>query len=277
MNHKKKSTILPSGLPLEILQARAQGARQPVSILFVHGGYHAAWSFEHWLKYFAERGFDSYAVSVRGHGASPGRENIARASMNDYLADLREALTRIQGPVILVGHSMGGMLIQKHIETQSVAGAVLIATSTDSDIRAAGLRLLFKYPWSALKYLLSGNANHLFHRRDVCRDLFFAGLNNENVERALDHLVAQSESPRAIREMSFMKFAKPVSGTPILFVGGGRDESIPQSSLEIRAKAYGGICKFYEDRPHELAIVDGWQDVASDIHDWIQQACAKAA
>ena len=40
-------------------------------LLFVRGGHHAAWWWnEHFLDYFANRGFRAAALSLRAHGGS---------------------------------------------------------------------------------------------------------------------------------------------------------------------------------------------------------------
>ena len=50
----------------------AAGADHPVPLLFVHGAWHAAWCWdEHFLGYFADRGYRAVALSFRGHGDSP--------------------------------------------------------------------------------------------------------------------------------------------------------------------------------------------------------------
>ena len=59
---------------LELIKSEPVSAAHPTPILFVHGMWHGAWCWaEHFLPYFAQHGYDSYALSLRGHGASEGR------------------------------------------------------------------------------------------------------------------------------------------------------------------------------------------------------------
>ena len=54
---------------LEIVKQEAVGDGHPTPILFVHGMWHAAWCWEEFfLPYFAQHGYESYALSLRGHG-----------------------------------------------------------------------------------------------------------------------------------------------------------------------------------------------------------------
>ena len=61
--------------PVQVLSCAASGsaaasARPP--LVFIHGSYHAAWCWaEHFLPYFAQRGHDCYALSLRGQARLP--------------------------------------------------------------------------------------------------------------------------------------------------------------------------------------------------------------
>ena len=59
-------------MTLEILSRLPKERTTHAPLLFVHGAYTGAWCWdEYFLPYFAERGFEAHAVSLRGHGASP--------------------------------------------------------------------------------------------------------------------------------------------------------------------------------------------------------------
>ena len=45
---------------------------QKPPLLFVHGAYHGAWCWdEHFLDFFAAKGYRSVAVTLRGHPKNP--------------------------------------------------------------------------------------------------------------------------------------------------------------------------------------------------------------
>ncbi len=67
-----------------------------------------AWIWEHFLGFFAARGYPAYAVSLRGHGGSEG--DLAVASFEDYVDDVETAAKAIGSEPVLVGHSMGGLV-----------------------------------------------------------------------------------------------------------------------------------------------------------------------
>jgi pimeloyl-ACP methyl ester carboxylesterase len=70
-------------------------------ILFVHGAWHAAWCWENFLPYFVDRGYAAYAVSLRGHGASEGRNGIRwYSAAHDYVADIAQVIQTFPQPPI---------------------------------------------------------------------------------------------------------------------------------------------------------------------------------
>ncbi len=87
----------------------------------MHGSYHGAWCFaENWLPYFASRGYDSFAVSLRYQGNSdPAPSGAAVAgTLDSHVADLSSVVSEVaarsggRAPV-LAGHSFGGLIAQK--------------------------------------------------------------------------------------------------------------------------------------------------------------------
>jgi pimeloyl-ACP methyl ester carboxylesterase len=80
-------------------------------LLFLHGvgGGHHAWDRQ--LPYFAARGYPSHAWDQPGYGTSPMVEPYEFEQVSAALARLVESLG--DGPVVLVGHSMGGLVAQE--------------------------------------------------------------------------------------------------------------------------------------------------------------------
>lgn len=69
--------------------------------VFVHGGFHAAWCWEHTMAELKRIGHSAIAIDLPGHGARLGEEST--------LANRREAVAEVLQPGdVLVGHSGGG-------------------------------------------------------------------------------------------------------------------------------------------------------------------------
>jgi pimeloyl-ACP methyl ester carboxylesterase len=97
-------------MKLEMIKEEGVGEAHPTPILFVHGMWHAAWCWEeYFMPYFAQHGYDCYALSLRGHGGSEGRERLRWTPLSAYVSDVAQVVDQIEGQPVLVGHSMGGM------------------------------------------------------------------------------------------------------------------------------------------------------------------------
>jgi pimeloyl-ACP methyl ester carboxylesterase len=105
-------------MKLEMIAKYPPNGTRPNPLLFVHGALHGAWCWNvHFLDYFARHGFASHAVNLRGHGNSEGREKLRWIRIADYVNDLADAVQKLPSPPVLIGHSLGGFVIQKYGET----------------------------------------------------------------------------------------------------------------------------------------------------------------
>ncbi|GAA4612909.1 alpha/beta fold hydrolase [Saccharopolyspora hordei] len=122
----------------------------PVTVVFVHGWTLTKHTWDRvaaGLPKAAGTEVRTLRYDLRGHGdsdpAGPGAATIERCA--DDLAELLAALVP-SGPVVLAGHSMGGMTImalaERHPElvAQRVAGVALVASS-GGDLAEPGYRL----------------------------------------------------------------------------------------------------------------------------------------
>jgi pimeloyl-ACP methyl ester carboxylesterase len=118
---------------LELIERQPARDEGRTPVLFVHGLGHGAWCWEHWQAAAAEAGYPAYAVSLRGHGTSAGR--LRTALLSHYVDDVVATASALPGPVVLVGHSMGGMSIVALAEERpelfgdKVVGVALISTT----------------------------------------------------------------------------------------------------------------------------------------------------
>ena len=98
-------------MELEVINRKPESPCFSTPLLFVHGTGHAAWCWdEFFLPYFAGRGFDSYAVSLRWHGKSEGTENLKWTSVADYVADVFQ---------IYIQHSLMDVKVENNFRPSS--------------------------------------------------------------------------------------------------------------------------------------------------------------
>jgi pimeloyl-ACP methyl ester carboxylesterase len=76
----------------------------------------------------------AYAVSLRGHGND--------VSFSDYIEDIRNFITKLGAPPVAVGHSLGGLIVQRLIDRVPLRGIVLMASAPPEGISMVGTGLM---------------------------------------------------------------------------------------------------------------------------------------
>lgn len=126
---------------LEIIAQDLQPASmmQPIEIVFVHGSCHTASSWYQFQEALAQGGYRSLAFSLRGHGNSQGQEYVLRNRLQDYVADLKHITQeKVSQPFVLIGHSLGGYIVQSYLYQQTLphpVGIILLACPTTLQAR----------------------------------------------------------------------------------------------------------------------------------------------
>jgi|APFre7841882724_1041349.scaffolds.fasta_scaffold01256_8 non-heme chloroperoxidase len=255
---------------LELLHAPAVGDPHPVPLLFVHGAYVGAWCWaEHFLPHFAAAGFDAYAVSLRGHGFSPGREGLAGHSIDDYAADVAEAIAAIGRPPVVIGHSMGGFVLQRYLSRQALPGVVMIAAVPPQGLGAASFELAWRDPslLTELNGLIqAGRASPAA----LLRAMFAQPVDAERLARY--HRLCQRESPRAIWDMTFVHPFRHwgAQRVPLLYLAAELDRLIPLHHHRSGAALLGATVETLPGFGHGVMLESGWMQAADCVIGWLR-------
>lgn len=261
---------------LEILSAPAVQPRAGMPpLLFIHGAYTAAWCWaEHFLPYFARAGCHCHAVSLSGHGASRRRDHLDSYSIDDYINDVAEVAAQLPVPPVLIGHSMGGFVVQKYLEQHHAAVAVLMCSVPPQGLAASAFGMLFSRPnlLVDLNGLMNGGHVALGSLQEA---LFAQPISVDDLGRYVR--MAQPESHRAIWDMMLLNLPRPsqiLAHLPhgrddLKVIGATHDLIIPASMVEMTARSYGVDAMLYSGMGHGLMLERDWQTVAQDIIDWL--------
>ncbi|HPF22017.1 MAG: alpha/beta fold hydrolase [Hyphomonas sp.] len=260
-------------MDLELLSHLPETGSSRPHLLFVHGAFHGAWCWEeHYLPWFAGQGWAAHALSLRGHGASDGAAGIRSFTLDDYAADVAAVMGRIGAPVVLIGHSMGGVVSERAFHSRpDVAGLVFLAGSPLKPATSVVLRVLRERPLALLLGQLTGDPAQM---REAMVPSFLSP-DLPEAERAAHIARLDLESPRAMAETFGRKplYRKAGDTRPVLVVGGREDWSIPlprHDELAARYDAPVRICP----GAHDLMLDPEWQASASAISDWLVETFA---
>ncbi|MCG8700209.1 MAG: alpha/beta fold hydrolase [Bacteroidales bacterium] len=99
---------------LNLLFAANIIANNNQTLVLVHGAWYGNWAWYQTEHYMEQFGVNVISVNLPGHGidnTDPGTVTLA-----DYIETIHQAIDTIEGEVVLVGHSMGGIAISATAE-----------------------------------------------------------------------------------------------------------------------------------------------------------------
>jgi len=257
---------------LEVLSRQPDSRTHATPLLFVHGLFLGVWCWEeHFLGYFAQHGYASYALSLRGHGASAGRDRLRWTRMSEYVADVVQVAQQLPTPPVVIGHSNGGAVVQEYLETHAAPAGVLLASAPPSGFLRTALRTAVKHPLLFTKSNLTMSLYPLVSTPALAREFFFsAGMSEDRVHAYQAKMV--DESFLAFLDMLFLDLPRPGRvKTPMLVLGAADDSSFHPNQVQATARAYGTEAFVYPAMPHAMMLEDGWQSVADRILAWLSE------
>ncbi|MBO0690864.1 MAG: alpha/beta fold hydrolase, partial [Candidatus Dormibacteraeota bacterium] len=157
--------------------------------VLVHGGWHGAWCWDRLRPWLSAAGARVVAPDLPGHGED--RTPLARLTPTSSVERVADAVRAEDAPVVLVGHSSGGMLVSAvgDLLPERIAALVYVSAfllpagvTPPAVMRDDGESLL---PSSLV---VDGDGRTASLRREDARQVFYADCDDEVANWALDRL-----------------------------------------------------------------------------------------
>jgi acylglycerol lipase len=244
-------------------------------VIVAHGYGEHSGRYRHLVERIVPLAFAVYALDHRGHGRSEGpRGHVDRFA--EYVADLHALRVRVEEehrgkPLLLLGHSMGGLIAAHYLlaHASGLAGAVLsspalgLAKEPPRLLRWVG-RVL---SWIAPRTSFQSDVDPMVLSRDPSVGLAYAG----------DPLVHRRVTARLFTELkSAMRDALERAGeirVPILVLQAGDDRLVDAAVAERFATAVGSESKAFRLYPglfHEIFNEIEKDRVFADLDRWLE-------
>lgn len=259
-------------MKLELLHEKAKGDANGSPILFVHGKWHGAWCWqENFMPYFAGKGYDVYALSLRGHAGSEGRERLRWTSIDDYVKDVEWAVAQIGRPPIIVGHSMGGFITQKYLESRQSPAAILLTPVPYFGLWHSTWTIFRRHPLIVLRVILTLSLYPVVETPELAGEgLFSKDISREALEKY--HRQLQDESFRAYLDELGLNLVHPRRvKTPLLVIAAGDDAVVPLTTVQKTARAYNTEAVMLPGVAHDVMLEPKWQGAADRMLTWLAE------
>lgn len=246
---------------LEVLARTVDTDRAP--LLFLPGLGHGAWCYaEHWQQAAADRGYSSYAMSLRGHGGSGGRNDLGRTTVRDYLHDVLQVITTLPQPPVLVAHSLGTLVAQRVLQRYPARAGVLLTPIAAGGIPSTVVHGMRSKPLDFTRAVLGGTL------RLRAEDLF-AQLPEDQARSYVTRL--GKESRWAQYAMLRPERLGPID-SPVMVVGAELDSLVAAGDVR-RCAAALGVDPVWVPGGHDVMLDGSWQTVLDTVLDWVDATC----
>ena len=161
------------------LWAAPEGQPRRGRVMLQHGYGEHSWRYDHVARALVRAGYDVMALDARGHGRSSGKRGFVER-FDDYVKDLallRKELDRRlppeRGPLFVLGHSQGGLIVLRYALEQPADVAAFAVTSPLCRIGAevpawkAVMGKLMSKAWPTLSLPTELDAADLTHVSEV--------------------------------------------------------------------------------------------------------------
>lgn len=249
------------------------------NIIFIHGMFQNPKSWEKWRAYFGEQGYNCVAPAWPYHEGEPAE---LRANPHPELGDLHlqeivdgitQVAQNIENP-ILIGHSVGGLIVQLLVNKGIGAAGICI------DSVAPNAMLAFDWGFMKNSALIANpfKGNEPFEMDPVSFHGSFANTLSEAESNAAWEAFATHDSRNVLRDCmgEAGKVDLDLPHAPLLFIGGEKDQIIPPELNEKNSEGYtdpNSLTYFetFPNRSHFICGEPGWEEVAVSVATWLQQ------
>jgi esterase/lipase len=250
------------------------------TIIFIHGLFMIPKSWDTWKAYFESKGYKCHTPAYPFHEGLPNdlkknsHPNLGQLTFDKVLESLTQFIDSLKEKPILIGHSMGGLAVQKLIAMDKGVMGICIDSAPPKGIS--------NFKWSFIKsnfpVINPFKGDSVFEPTVKWFQYAFCNtMTLEQTQKVFDAFVV-SESrniPRSsIKEAGYIDFKK--AHQPLLFIAGEKDNIVPAALNQKNFDAYSDKnsrknFKLFSERTHYICGQDNWQEVADYIYNWIEK------
>jgi non-heme chloroperoxidase len=255
------------------------------TILFIHGLWIHASSWQPWIDFFNNEGYQTLNPGWPGDSSTVEecRSNslaIANRGVAEVADSYAKVISSLGETPVVIGHSFGGLLAQV-ILARGIASAGIA-------IDPAPMKGVWQLPFSALRasFPVLGNPFNLKKAVSLTFNQFKYGFANAVPEEEARELYNRWTIPAPARPL-FQAATASFSGSetkvdisnstrgPLLITGGEKDHIAPPVLGRASQKKYDSSVvtdfKLFEGRGHSLIVDHGWKEVAEYCLGWLNK------
>jgi pimeloyl-ACP methyl ester carboxylesterase len=254
-------------------------------IVFIHGMFMTPLCWEKWIDYYQAKGYTCIAP------AWPGREQLievqrskhpdpelGRLKLRDVVERMQTSIASLPEKPVLIGHSMGGLVVQLLLQRDLAAAGVAIDPAPPFGVLTTA--------WSFVRANFPAINPFVPVTRPVKMSFeqfqyaFVNTLPTDQQRLAYDRYVvpeSRGVPTQSLTPVARVDFKKPHA--PLLITAGEKDHIIPASLNRTNYERYRSGSsvtdfKVFPGRDHYVIGEPGWQEVADFALSWLNDKVA---
>jgi pimeloyl-ACP methyl ester carboxylesterase len=246
------------------------------TLVFIHGMYLNGRSWTPWTGPAKARGYACHTPSWPFHDGEPAALRaridpaLGRLTLGAVTARLKAFIDTLPDRPVLIGHSVGGLLVQRLVNDGYASAGVAISPAPPLGV-LSGDPHFWRSNFPHVNPLALNRPVRMTPKRfhyTFCNTMSRA----ESDAAFEEYVVPESRNvPRStLTTQARVRFRAP--HRPLLIMGGDRDHLTPLAMVRRNARAYkAGVVDFQEfaGRSHFICNQPGWEDVAGAAFDWL--------
>lgn len=246
-------------------------------IIFIHGMFQNPKSWEKWAHFFASKGYNCITPAWPMHQGEPENlrtnppSGLGDLHLNDIVVEIETLVLKYDNP-ILIGHSVGGLIVQLLVNRGRASAGIAI------DSVAPNAMLDFDWDFFKNSALITNpfKGNDPFYMDAESFHGSFANTLSEDAARKAFEEFATHDSRNVLRDCMGQagQLDLALAHAPLLFIAGEEDKIIPNTLNKKNAEAYSDAAsitdfKEFPKRSHYICGEPGWEEVAEYAYTWI--------
>ena len=251
------------------------------SVLFIHGMYLTSSVWQPWEAYFQNWGYKTYSPAWPLHEASVAEQNrlhpkgeLAELTLPMVVEYYQNLIEKMEEPPILIGHSMGGLIVQQLLAQNVGAAGVAINSAPPQGVISMKWNFL-QANWPHLSPFASSSEPSQL-TLDQFSFGFVNGESSDIQQQAFEKYVVPES--RAIGKAALSSDGAvdyEVARVPLLIISCGKDNTIPASLNYSNFEEYRDSpaltdYKEFPERNHWTILQPDWKSVAGYAHRWLK-------
>lgn len=254
-------------------------AKRSHTVVLIHGMWMTPQSWDPWRDHLAARGLDVMVPAWPLHDGTPEQLRmrhpdaaLGRLTLTQVVDHMARQIERLEEPPILIGHSMGGLIVQLLLQRNLGVAGVAVDSAPPKGVlslRLSSLRSL----WGVISPLANED-EPLMPSLGGFTYAWTDALSPEVQREAYTQCVPESRRVGKAPTTSEGAIDFHKAHAPLLFIAGGADNVLPASLTWDNYQAYDDAAgpvafKEFPGRTHYTVRQPGWEQVVDFVLDWL--------